>query len=155
MDLDHTCLLGCERLSFRDGTDMGILTRAFLNSPLIALFDCVLMVLFSGFIGFAFEDICNPHGKNETPLDIAELWGLEGDDTYAKKREKRFKSANTWMHAEHTPLRMSIACTLLLPAVTLMSEFFHNAVWGNTDRGVLDFVSPTRNPVRRVIDRHR
>ena len=108
-----------------------------------------------GFLSDAFADICRPIEEASNPLTDVELWALGSEDTYKKRIEKRFNCTNGWLHATSTPLQLSTSVTVLSAAVTLMSDFFERAVFGDgAEKGILPFVIPDKSPVAKCIRRY-
>ena len=108
-----------------------------------------------GILPDTFEAICGAIEQN-APGEIlreSELWGIANADTFAKKKVRRFSKTNGFLHHEDTTISLGTATTVLAPAATEMANFFSEAAWGNSGRGVIDFVNMDRNPAKRVCRR--
>jgi hypothetical protein len=107
----------------------------------------------------AFQAICGKEAETAKGMSHtmreADLWGIEDPNNYQVKKLKRFRKTNDWTHEASTDLSLGTATTLLGVAATEMSSFFQEAAWGTGSKGMLDFISMTRNPAAKVSQRCR
>eukprot|EP00969_Alexandrium_andersonii_P332463 14691785-Alexandrium_andersonii.AAC.1 len=82
----------------------------------------------------AFGSACN--GGDDLaaarPITESELFGAEQDDTYMKKRQRRFKKAHAWLSHADTPLLQCVGLALLFPLVAILGTFFEAARFDST-----------------------
>jgi hypothetical protein len=92
-----------------------------------------------GYLPEAFGRVCQP---STAPLVLsdADLFGIGDEDTYAKKRERRFQSSWRWLIAQDSAMKQSVGATLLIPLVSMMGRFFAQSKFENSgEKGVLEF----------------
>ena len=107
-----------------------------------------------GYIPDAFAEICEPFAEVGDPLVDADTFGVGGDQTYAKFKQRRFKTTNNWLKSPHTGIQQGAGCTILNPAVAIMGKFFSDTIYGAESQGVMDFIVPATNPALMVIRRY-
>ena len=103
----------------------------------------------------AFRPICQENAHHAVAmLSENELIGLGEEDTYMKKREKRFRRASGWLSAESTALQQSVGCVLLVPIVRCMGSFFKAAEFERKKvLAIYDFCRETSSPGSTTINR--
>jgi hypothetical protein len=92
------------------------------------------------------------------PLVEADLFGMEFEDTFQKKKQRRFRCVNGWAQEDMTGRKLAIAAILVSVLVQHMGYFFQDAKHGETrspsaGRGFLAFCCEETNPCCALLGR--
>ena len=105
-----------------------------------------------GYLPDSFVQICEPRDDVADVLTESDIYGVGGEDSYMRRRQKRFKKSSTWLSAETTPLFQTTSCIILLKLVLLMGLFFKHARFDDTgEKSIVDFCIDSRSPAVKLL----